>query len=167
MLVHSCKTEHHPGGESRLVPIFPELLPHLRQAFEEAKPGTTFAVTRYRQTGCNLRTQLHRIIRKAGLVPWERTFQNLRATRETELCESFPLHVVTAWIGNSQIIAARHYLQVTDEHFSRAAQNRAQRVAESSAQNSNERKPTLTDSPENADLLVGAGACGPIHNHPH
>ena len=25
--VHSPKTEHHVGGESRIVPIFPELLP--------------------------------------------------------------------------------------------------------------------------------------------
>jgi hypothetical protein len=29
--------------------------------------------------------------------------------------------VVCAWIGNSQPIAAKHYLQVTDEHFRRAA----------------------------------------------
>jgi hypothetical protein len=42
--------------------------------------------------------------------------QNLRATRETELCEQFPLHVACAWIGNSATIAARHYLQTTDEH---------------------------------------------------
>lgn len=40
--------------------------------------------------------------------------------RETELAEIFPLHVVCAWIGNSSAIAAKHYLQVTDEHFDRA-----------------------------------------------
>src|SRR5262249_27309734 len=31
------------------------------------------------------------------------------------------IHVVCAWIGNSQPVAAKHYLQVTDEHFQRAA----------------------------------------------
>lgn len=50
-------------------------------------------------------------------------FQNLRSTRETELAETFSLHVVTAWLGNSQLIAAKHYLQVTDEHFQKATQN--------------------------------------------
>ena len=31
------------------------------------------------------------------------------------------MHVVSAWIGNSQPIAAKHYLQVTCEHFERAS----------------------------------------------
>jgi len=48
-------------------------------------------------------------------------FQNLRSTRETELAETFPIHVVTAWLGNSPEIARKHYLQVTNEHFVRAA----------------------------------------------
>ena len=30
-------------------------------------------------------------------------------------------HVVCRWLGNSQLIAQRHYLQVTDEDFERAA----------------------------------------------
>ncbi len=40
------------------------------------------------------------------------------------------MHVVPQWIGNSQLIAAKHYLQVTDEHFERAAQNAAQSLHE-------------------------------------
>ena len=69
----------------------------------------------------NLRTQLQRIIRRAGLKPWPKLFHNLRATRETELAEEYPLHVVCAWIGNSKAIAAKHYLQVNDAHFEQAA----------------------------------------------
>jgi elongation factor P--beta-lysine ligase len=38
------------------------------------------------------------------------------------LAESFPIHVVCQWIGNSEAVAKRHYLQVTDEHFAQAAQ---------------------------------------------
>jgi len=38
--VHSPKTEHHEGGESRMVPIFPELLLYLREVFENAEPGS-------------------------------------------------------------------------------------------------------------------------------
>ncbi|MCL2646275.1 MAG: site-specific integrase [Phycisphaerales bacterium] len=121
MLIRSPKTEHHEGGESRMVPIFPELLPYLREVFELAEPGTEHVITRYRDPAVNLRTQLLRIIAKAGLQPWPKLWQNLRSTRETELAERYPLHVVCAWIGNSRAVAQQHYLQVTDEHFEQAA----------------------------------------------
>ena len=50
-----------------------------------------------------------------------RIWQNLRSTRETELAEDYPLHVVSAWIVNTERIAAKHYLQVTDDHFESGA----------------------------------------------
>lgn len=96
MLVTSPKTEHHEGKESRLVPLFPELRPFLDEAWDLAEPGTEFVVTRYRDTEVNLRTQLHRIIKRAGLKPWPKAFQNLRSSRQTELEEVFPSHVVCA-----------------------------------------------------------------------
>ena len=48
MLIRSPKTEHHDGRECRMVPLFPELAPHLREVFEEAEPGSEHIVTRYR-----------------------------------------------------------------------------------------------------------------------
>jgi integrase len=119
--VHSPKTEHHADGGIRRVPIFSELRPYLEEVFEQAEPGTEYVITRYRDAGTNLRTQLQRIIRRAGLIPWPKLFQNLRSTRETELAEDFPIHVVCAWIGNSRAVAQKHYLQVTDEHFEQGA----------------------------------------------
>lgn len=127
--VHSPKTEHLEGKESRIVPLFPELLPHLREAFENAEPGSENVITIYRASNCNLRTQLQRIIHKAGLKSWPKLFQNLRSTRETELNERWPEYVVCAWIGNSKKVAREHYLQVTDDHFERAAQNPAQQMS--------------------------------------
>jgi integrase len=118
--VHSPKTEHHPGGESRQIPLFPELRPYLEEIFEQAEPGTEHVVTRYRDPSTNLRTQLQKIIRRAGVEPWPKLWQNLRSTRETELAEIYPIHVVCDWIGNSQAVAAKHYLQVTDDHFAQA-----------------------------------------------
>ncbi len=129
ILIHSCKTERHEGKGTRWIPLFPELLPPLQEAFEHAEPGSKYVITRYRSTRCNLRTRLLRIIRRAGLTPWPKPFQNCRSTRQTELVESFPLHVVSAWLGNSELVAQKHYLQVTDEHFQRAAQNPAQSAA--------------------------------------
>ncbi len=119
--VPSPKTEHHDGKAERIVPLFPELLEPLREAFDAAEPGTEFVITKYRSSRTNLRTQFMRIIRKAGLTPWGKPWQNLRSTRQTELAESFPIHVVCAWIGNTPEVAGEHYLQVTDEHFARAA----------------------------------------------
>ena len=63
------------------------------------------------------------------MQPWPKLFQNLRSTRETELADDFPMHVVCQWIGNSQTIAAKHYLQVTADHFSKALQKALQQPA--------------------------------------
>ncbi len=129
--VTSPKTEHHKEHESRLVPIFPELLSYLQDSFEMASPNDEFCIMRYRDNTCNLRTQFNRIIKRAGLTPWPKLWQNLRSTRETELADHFPLQVVTAWIGNSAPVAIKHYLQVTKEHFNKAARNQAQKLPES------------------------------------
>jgi hypothetical protein len=60
---------------------------------------------------------------------WPKLFQNLRITGETELADDFPMHVVCQWIGNSQPIAAKHYLQVTDDHFTKAVRLGVQQPA--------------------------------------
>ena len=119
--VPSRKTEHHEGGAERIVPIFPALLPHLREAWEAAPEGAEYVVPRASAPGVNLRTGLQRIIHKAGLTPWPKLWQNLRATCETELVKRHPMHLVTAWLGHSAKVAARHYLQVTDADYAAAA----------------------------------------------
>ena len=137
--VHSPKTEHHAGGASRVVPIFAELRPYLEEAWDQAEPGTEYVITRYRKPNVNLRTQLLRIIKRAAAAPWPRLFHNLRASRQTELSEHYPSHVVCDWLGNSENIARQHYLQVLPEHFARAAKAnggypRAEGGAESGAE---------------------------------
>ena len=82
-----------------------------------AEPGAFHVVTLGRDSTKNLRTHLMRIIRRAGLTPWPRLFQNLRASRETELAEQCPLRVVTDWLGNSPNVALDHYLSTTEDHF--------------------------------------------------
>lgn len=159
LLIRSPKTEHHEGKDSRLVPIFPELRPYLEAAWDQAADGAEFVITRSRDADTNLRTQLLRIIANAGLLPWPKLFQNLRSTRETELAETFPLHVVTAWLGNSQLVAAKHYLQVTDEHFQKATQNPTQNGAESSPI---EAKPIIRPLRENEKAPAFPGLSRPF-----
>ena len=122
--------------------MFPEIRTLLSEAFARAEEGAEFVITRCRDDGVNWRTQMERIISRAGLEQWPKIFQNLRSTRQSELEDIFPSHVVCAWMGNSPAVAARHYLQVTDEHFDRAnalegvAQNPAQQVVTSGPKSS-------------------------------
>jgi integrase len=69
----------------------------------------------------NLRTTFEKIVRRAGLAPWPRLFHSLRASRETELVQAHPLHVVTSWLGHTPKIAEKHYLMTTEADFQRAA----------------------------------------------
>lgn len=65
-------------------------------------------------------------IRRAGLKRWKRVFQNLRASRQTELNQQHPSHVVCDWLGNTEAVANEHYLHTTDADFQRALQNPVQ-----------------------------------------
>ena len=77
MVVHSPKTRRKGYG-ARIIPIFPELLPHLERAWEAAPEGAEFVIARYRTTEVNLRTQLTRYILRAGLKPWPKLFVAMR-----------------------------------------------------------------------------------------
>jgi integrase len=156
--IQSPKTEHFAGGSERWIPIFPELRPYLTDAFELAEPGQVFVINRYRDANVNLRTQLLRIIQRAGLKPWPRLFHSLRATRQTELAARFPLHVVCAWLGNSIRIASKHYLQATDADFQRAAESDAEAL-----QNAVQR-PAATFRKESSDSFEGLERCDVVRN---
>ena len=132
--VPSPKTEHLEGRASRMIPLFPELRKPLLEVFEQAPEGSEYVITQYRAKNSNLRTQFQRIIRRAGLEPWPKLFHNLRATRQTELAETMPGHVVCAWLGNTEDVAKAHYLQVTDAHFTKALDEPEKAIA-SAAQN--------------------------------
>ncbi len=95
----------------------------VRCIYDEAPPGATHVIRRYRGSNCNLRTQFLRILGRAGVSAWPRLFHNLRSSRETELVREFPIHVVCKWIGNSVRVAERHYLQVTDTDYEKATSN--------------------------------------------
>ncbi len=154
--VESPKTAAYEGGESRVIPLFDELRPHLMQAFEQASEGAKAVITSYHNPRAqNLRTQFGRIVRRAGLAIWPKPFINCRSTRQTELAETFPMHVVTAWIGNSAAVAKKHYLQVTDEHFERAISQSAAKCAAASARNDSQ--PMESDSGEREKQAVFGG----------
>ena len=127
------KKEHLDGHGQRVIPIFPEIIPYLEKAFDEAPEGSRHVVPRGRSSNVNLRSALERILKTAGVVQWPKLFQNLRASRETELMQTEPAHLVHAWLGNSREVAEDHYLMVRDSDYERvtteAVQNPVQSVA--------------------------------------
>ena len=152
--------------------MFPELRPYLEEAFEIAQPGAVHVITRYRDTKQNLRTHFKRIIRRAGLKLWPRLFQNLRASRETELAETYPLHVVCKWIGNTAKVAVDQYLQVTEDYFRRAAKSGAvetvtalqEPVQQPSAPSRTDSQKTEIPLDSEDLLLVGSRECESVQD---
>ena len=120
----SPKTEHHPGGAERVIPLFAELLPHLVDLAGRRERGGDAVLPRFqRPPGAkpyNPHTYMKRIVRKAGVEPWPKLFQNFRSTRQMELAAEHPAHVVCGWMGNSRDVAAEHYLHTTAADFARA-----------------------------------------------
>ncbi|WP_417378157.1 tyrosine-type recombinase/integrase [Gimesia sp.] len=128
--VRSPKTERYAGKEGRVVPIFPELRPYLYKCAETAEDGAQQVITKHRPNSHNLRTRFHRIITQAGLVPWQKVFQNLRSSRETELLEQFPIQTVVSWLGNSPQVALQSYLLVRETDFEKAVKSDATGAAD-------------------------------------
>ncbi|MDB5327261.1 MAG: hypothetical protein JWM57_2830 [Phycisphaerales bacterium] len=161
--VYSKKNERFEGKRLRIVPLFPELEPVLLRLLQGAKGGQEFVITRYRMQSANLRTQLKRIIRKAGVESWERLFNNLRASRETELARDYPLHVACYWIGNSPKVASDHYLQVREGDFEQAVKKAAQNAAQyTPAPIGKEQQVSNVDPHFEANIPLLAGPCGPL-----
>jgi integrase len=184
--VRSPKTEHHEGGESRIVPLFPEVRAQLNKLWverecelaESGKASEQPVITGQRTPNANLRTRLYKIVRRAGLTPWPKLFQNLRASRATELAAKHPAHVAAAWLGHSTLIANKHYWRVTDDDFANAVgsieaaeenpmQNPMQNTPETTRKVSNAetRNPInsreIANSPVNQALLLGVEGLEP------
>ena len=126
--VRSPKTERYEGKEGRTVPLFPELRPYFDDCyFSPDNKSSEYVISGHRIKSDNLRTTFNKIIKRAGLTPWPKPFQNCRSSRETELLEQFPIQTVVAWLGNSPTVALQSYLQVRDEDYQKALEIRCSR----------------------------------------
>jgi len=165
--VVSPKTAHHPGRGQRVIPLFPELVQPLTEAFEAAPDGAIYVVTRHRSQAdgpegwrtTNLRTRFNKMIQRAGLEPWPKPFQAMRASCETDLLEKHPLQAVARWMGHSPKVAVANYLRVRDEHFDQAInggqQKLAQKPAHSSPVQSHQGSSRNRETPENPRIDEG------------
>jgi len=125
MRVHATKTAHHEGKDIRFVPLR-DIRSELEDLFQQVadKNGRiapeTRIITRFSASNSNLDKPFKAILQRAGLVPWPKLFQNMRASCETEwLNEGHPAHVVAAWIGHSVKVQRDSYAQITDGHYAK------------------------------------------------
>ena len=119
MSVHAPKTH-----QTRLVPI----LPQLREVLDEVAARTDdLAGPIVRVSEHNHARTIANAARRAGVESWERTFQTLRQSFSTLMCERFPAHVVAAWTGHSVEVSQAHYLTMRDEYFTEAARRSIKR----------------------------------------
>lgn len=120
--VRSTKTEHIEGCEMRYVPIR-DLLPYFEDAMQavlspgaRSLPATKSVVTRFSGSNTNLDKPFKMIIEAAGLVPWPKLFQNMRASCETQwLKDGERADLVANWIGHSVKVQRLNYVQETEE----------------------------------------------------
>lgn len=118
MTVHSPKTERFPGKDKRIIPLFPELRTELQRQ-RATDGGIGYVLPNFRSK--NSRQQMYRIVFSAGLRPWDKLFNNMRASREMDLLEAFPAHVVSAWMGHSIRTEQKHYVFAREEDYAKGA----------------------------------------------
>ena len=115
--VKSPKTARYEGREERLVPAA-DVMPWLREVFEQAPEGSDRIITLYRESNTNLDKPLKEILYRAGLSPWPKLFNNMRSTCETEWLDRINnTTVVAAWMGHSEVVQREHYAQIDEHHF--------------------------------------------------
>ena|GEM_PF-84874 len=139
IMVPSPKTKRYKGKAFRRIPFFPHLEEALTEAFEQAKEGAVYVVEKhaplylrgqkertYISRQGNLGTVFKKIIRRAGIVPWQKLIHNLRASFETDLLNAkygqFGLHTIAGWLGHSVEIMLKHYGRTQKADFDRIEQ---------------------------------------------
>ncbi len=118
MLIHSPKTERHPGHDRRFVPIVPALLALLETAHLDAAEGSEHVL--YVGSTGRLNVAMRAIVERAGIKAWPDFFQTLRRSCEIEWAQRHPQYAVSRWIGHSITVSGKHYANnVPDELFDR------------------------------------------------
>jgi integrase len=143
IVVHAKKTKRYEGKATRTIPIFPELVQPLEEAFDLAEEGAVYVIERiapaYLQDRSVDRSKLDKIsanfgtifggyIERAGLVRWSKIINNLRASMETDLLDgkygSLGINAIADWLGHSPKVMLTHYKRVSEEKFRQVTQHK-------------------------------------------
>ena len=106
------------GKYERLVPLFPELRSELKRHF---LPDNEFVIQGCRGKHWALGTSFQKIADRAGLETVVRPFDNMRMSRSNEVEQRWGAKLESLWIGHSVKTMQKHYANVSDEDFAKAA----------------------------------------------
>ena len=95
-------------------------------------------------------------------------FNNLRASRATELEREFPSRVAAAWLGHSEKIADEHYRMTLDQDFAKAVgmapEKAVQKVTQQpSEQAGNDQKLVEATNEKSSEFPSFSEPCGYMH----
>jgi integrase len=151
IIVHAKKTKRYEGKATRIIPIFPELVKPLQDAFELAEEGAVYVIEKHVPVSlrkvdrskldkikANLGTIFAKFVRKAGITPWSKIINNVRASMETDLLSgkygTLAIATVADWLGHSPKVMLTHYKRVHNhtiwEHFFRGVLRRCYGVVD-------------------------------------
>ena len=120
--VFSPKLNPHEHLRDREVPLFPLLLMELdklRSMPDNAEQE--YVINRYaRNATTNLVQPFNKIAEKAGIGRIVRPFDNMRASRSTEIHREYGTMAENLWLGHSNEVAKECYLMVTDDDYAMA-----------------------------------------------
>lgn len=121
-------------GPRREVPVRAELYAELRQAFEEATPGSFGPCEGI--SANNIDRDAREIVKRALGATYSKPFHTLRKCCESEWAMSHSIFDVTYWLGNSPEVAAKNYVRPMPESVARITGVSAPTPATNLAQNS-------------------------------
>jgi len=119
----NSKLKQYDHLYKREVPLFPEVATELDALRSlPGNEGQEYVINRYTdREKSNLGTQFARIARRAGIGRIPRPFDNMRASRATEVYNEHGAKKESLWIGHSVRVAFEDYLMVTDDDYAVAA----------------------------------------------
>ena len=142
--VFSPKLKQHEHLREREVPMFPEMVTELERLQAITDGDQEFVINRYsnRDGGVNLVQPFNTIARRAGIGNVVRPFDNMRASRATEIERDYGAMAESLWLGHSQDVAKKSYLMVTEEVYAAAVAGK--KVKESVSKADLEPSPEVT-----------------------
>jgi integrase len=114
--VFSPKLNHYKHLREREVPLFPEVLTELDRLRATTDGDQEFVINRYsNREGVILVQPFTTIAKRAGIGKIVRPFDNMRASRATEIERDYGAMAESLWLGHSMKTAKDFYLMVTED----------------------------------------------------
>ena len=142
--VHSIKTKRYVGKKTRVIPLFPELIEPLLAARKEADKNNVYVITKHaprylkgvadrsglEKVKANLGSIFGKFVKKAGMTPWPKIINNVRASWITDLLDGkyqtadslFGIQTIAKWAGNSPKVILRYYGRVRPQVYHQVTQ---------------------------------------------